>query len=112
MCFLVVLLMFLMVRRPPRSTRNCTLFTYTTLFRSPPRQFGVFCSRFLQRQPGSNLDSNAFTGRRGVSEIKHHFAVGQLARLKYAFATWRGIARRFATAQFGDTFRRDRKSVG
>src|SRR3546814_8512924 len=31
---LAVLLFFLMVRRPPRSTRTDTLFPYTTLFRS------------------------------------------------------------------------------
>src|SRR3546814_11528440 len=29
---------FLMLRRPPRSTRTDTLFPYTTLFRSPERQ--------------------------------------------------------------------------
>src|SRR3546814_13408977 len=29
---------FLMIRRPPRSTRTDTLFPYTTLFRSLPRQ--------------------------------------------------------------------------
>src|SRR3546814_16782822 len=29
---------FLMTRRPPRSTRTYTLFPYTTLFRSPPRE--------------------------------------------------------------------------
>src|SRR3546814_2979728 len=28
---------FLMIRRPPRSTRTDTLFPYTTLFRSPVR---------------------------------------------------------------------------
>src|SRR5881409_2237174 len=28
---------FLMIRRPPRSTRETTLFPYTTLFRSPGR---------------------------------------------------------------------------
>src|SRR3546814_12646013 len=38
----VVLVFFLMIRRPPRSTRTDTLFPYTTLFRSqvagaPPR---------------------------------------------------------------------------
>src|SRR3546814_12431882 len=33
-CFSVF---FLMIRRPPRSTRTDTLFPYTTLFRSPPR---------------------------------------------------------------------------
>src|SRR3546814_14329403 len=31
------LLLFLMIRRPPRSTRTDTLFPYTTLFRSQPR---------------------------------------------------------------------------
>src|SRR3546814_13629504 len=29
---------FLMIRRPPRSTRTATLFPYTTLFRSHPRE--------------------------------------------------------------------------
>src|SRR3546814_15632164 len=33
--FLVYTLFFLMIRRPPRSTRTDTLFPYTTLFRSP-----------------------------------------------------------------------------
>src|SRR3546814_1002414 len=32
----VVVLCFLMIRRPPRSTRTDTLFPYTTLFRSDP----------------------------------------------------------------------------
>src|SRR3546814_7962912 len=31
----VVCVVFLMIRRPPRSTRTDTLFPYTTLFRSP-----------------------------------------------------------------------------
>src|SRR3546814_16617342 len=35
LCFLVlVIVFFLMIRRPPRSTRTDTLFPYTTLFRS------------------------------------------------------------------------------
>src|SRR3546814_3041485 len=33
-----LLLFFLMIRRPPRSTRTDTLFPYTTLFRSPARR--------------------------------------------------------------------------
>src|SRR5881628_3969498 len=32
---LFCLFFFLMIRRPPRSTRQSTLFPYTTLFRSP-----------------------------------------------------------------------------
>src|SRR3546814_12694533 len=35
MVWCVCLLFFLMLRRPPRSTRTDTLFPYTTLFRSP-----------------------------------------------------------------------------
>src|SRR3546814_11018593 len=34
---LVCLFFFLMIRRPPRSTRTDTLFPYTTLFRSDRR---------------------------------------------------------------------------
>src|SRR3546814_21003297 len=34
MLLLFVVLFFLMIRRPPRSTRTDTLFPYTTLFRS------------------------------------------------------------------------------
>src|SRR3546814_17279214 len=37
---IVVLFFFLMIRRPPRSTRTDTLFPYTTLFRSPHLQGG------------------------------------------------------------------------
>src|SRR3546814_4019146 len=44
-CLLIYFLvfLFLMIRRPPRSTRTYTLFPYTTLFRSvPPRSvFGT-----------------------------------------------------------------------
>src|SRR3546814_19542480 len=32
-----MLFFFLMIRRPPRSTRTDTLFPYTTLFRSAPQ---------------------------------------------------------------------------
>src|SRR3546814_19175643 len=34
MCVLCIFFFFLMIRRPPRSTRTDTLFPYTTLFRS------------------------------------------------------------------------------
>src|SRR3546814_11234031 len=36
MFYLFLYLFFLMIRRPPRSTRTDTLFPYTTLFRSEP----------------------------------------------------------------------------
>src|SRR3546814_10577166 len=34
MCVCMISFFFLMIRRPPRSTRTDTLFPYTTLFRS------------------------------------------------------------------------------
>src|SRR3546814_10162460 len=37
----VTVVFFLMIRRPPRSTRTDTLFPYTTLFRSPLRRAGI-----------------------------------------------------------------------
>src|SRR3546814_13184677 len=40
MTFLVLFFFFLMIRRPPRSTRTDTLFPYTTLFRSDRRRRG------------------------------------------------------------------------
>src|SRR3546814_5985262 len=53
--FVVLLLLyfcfFLMIRRPPRSTRTDTLFPYTTLFRSDRRcPFGLRGGRRLARQ--------------------------------------------------------------
>src|SRR3546814_12937378 len=37
-CFVSLVLFFLMIRRPPRSTRTDTLVPYTTLFRSADRE--------------------------------------------------------------------------
>src|SRR5881227_510639 len=44
---------FLMIRRPPRSTQQSTLFPYTTLFRSrPARARGVACTHGSVRRRG------------------------------------------------------------
>src|SRR3546814_4715072 len=48
MCFSFIF--FLMIRRPPRSTRTDTLFPYTTLFRSQHQVTGERC---LHRDLGS-----------------------------------------------------------
>src|SRR3546814_18839391 len=59
MVFLVIL--FLMIRRPPRSTRTDTLFPYTTLFRSTvvvePRR------RNLERPAGLGAERHIGGGR-------------------------------------------------
>src|SRR3546814_12918180 len=58
--------LFIMLRRPPRSTRTDTLFPYTTLFRSRPRMRCAIVRRNLERagphpetgSAGASLGSN------------------------------------------------------
>src|SRR3546814_7774616 len=70
---------FLMIRRPPRSTRTDTLFPYTTLFRSHvhPRNHGKTATPLLvdQRMVG--------TGRCQRSE-EHTSELQSLMRISYA----------------------------
>src|SRR3546814_11880270 len=61
---------FLMIRRPPRSTRTDTLFPYTTLFRSPSVQsppsmlkLHDFCNRARKLK---------LVGREGDAFQPHH----------------------------------------
>src|SRR3546814_14557991 len=54
----LMLFLFLMIRRPPRSTRTDTLFPYTTLFRS-----GVFVSGVTVDQNTLPLASTARSSR-------------------------------------------------
>src|SRR3546814_17411230 len=62
---IVILLFFLMIRRPPRSKRTDTLFPYTTLFRShrPPARRATL--RFIPAGAGNRDDLAA--GRRQLS---------------------------------------------
>src|SRR3546814_9222506 len=90
---------FLMIRRPPRSTRTDTLFPYTTLFRSSfsGRREGPAWYRILMEDSGSNPWAASATDmleallvwRRDVrhflarpipeSEMERLFALAQLA---------------------------------
>src|SRR3546814_14338218 len=65
MCYSIVLVFFLMIRRPPRSTRTDTLFPYTTLFRSAPAgQRGRFGAErdHPERHGGARIDIAAVGG--------------------------------------------------
>src|SRR3546814_15607705 len=55
---MICILFFLMIRRPPRSTRTDTLFPYTTLFRSVVRQRQARGARRQQAQ-GQEVDPAA-----------------------------------------------------
>src|SRR3546814_13515225 len=69
--FSVVSFFFLMIRRPPRSTRTDTLFPYTTLFRSR-----------LQHQQAANDDAAPVIGQTrqpdGVDTVEAEQALADL----------------------------------
>src|SRR3546814_7053319 len=70
---------FLMIRRPPRSTRTDTLFPYTTLFRSPARRVApvlpTACAHCLRHRCRS---------RRGGRSEEHTSELQSLMRISYA----------------------------
>src|SRR3546814_503954 len=57
---------FLMIRRPPRSTRTDTLFPYTTLFRSPAHRALQCGLRHQSARPGPGLGRARPGGRGGA----------------------------------------------
>src|SRR3546814_20587922 len=65
-----ILFFFLMIRRPPRSTRTDTLFPYTTLFRSAARDA-------RDRVAGEHLPAEAPDGAvQGLQELQRvHVAI-------------------------------------
>src|SRR3546814_16745194 len=55
----IVFFFFLMIRRPPRSTRTDTLFPYTTLFRSLPAPSTAHTRWAVRSAPSLPLEANA-----------------------------------------------------
>src|SRR3546814_13197841 len=72
--FTIYFFFFLMIRRPPRSTRTDTLFPYTTLFRSP-------CQGASPRRAGCQHQ-----GHHPGDEARRDPAVGAEARRQAAAA--------------------------
>src|SRR3546814_10275655 len=73
---------FLMIRRPPRSTRTDTLFPYTTLFRSPVDQ-GIEDQDRGRREPhrvpwSSAVHADEEPGRQERRDPEHHRADGDV----------------------------------
>src|SRR3546814_9402961 len=74
------LFFFLMIRRPPRSTRTDTLFPYTTLFRS----HRPCCPRARSAWPmASNGPARSTNSSRSRSE-EHTSELQSLMRISYA----------------------------
>src|SRR3546814_16589521 len=93
-----MLFFFLMIRRPPRSTRSDTLFPYTTLFRSD------FIGLSTDGSPNMVSFYHAKHGIRSLGASPFHEAVGQalknLGRMTLAaeampakYASWAGAYR-------------------
>src|SRR3546814_1065804 len=79
MCF--CLLFFLMIRRPPRSTRTGTLFPYTTLFRSV-RKGQQGCHHLTDGQRRRRGEGSRRTPDRRSEE--HTSELQSLMRISYA----------------------------
>src|SRR3546814_3882671 len=76
-----IIFFFLMIRRPPRSTRTDTLFPYTTLFRSGVASIvNAAPSRSVRTRRGGSSDSNPPNTR---SE-EHTSELQSLMRTSYA----------------------------
>src|SRR3546814_6878730 len=82
---------FLMIRRPPRSTRTDTLFPYTTLFRSKPFQrFPTWMWRNTDVQAlihwmhDHNEEITDMDARAGFRSEEHTSELQSLMRISYA----------------------------
>src|SRR3546814_16542003 len=73
-----VFFVFLMMRRPPRSTRTDTLFPYTTLFRSARR--GVLFKNAMALETAAHIDTvimdKTGTLTKGEPEVTDVIVVG------------------------------------
>src|SRR3546814_11686008 len=74
-----IIVFFLMIRRPPRSTRTDTLFPYTTLFRSDPAcQACGAAARAVHPRGGEGRQASIARSEEHTSELQ------SLMRISYA----------------------------
>src|SRR3546814_1831399 len=81
------LVFFLMIRRPPRSTRTDTLFPYTTLFRSCRRVRAPRPFRSRRAAPGPSRPRGSCASSSSVSfhrSEEHTSELQSLMRISYA----------------------------
>src|SRR3546814_7518800 len=77
---------FLMIRRPPRSTRTDTLFPYTTLFRSKPDQWNSTFPLLRALAARTFTLWIAMARRKSMMRSEEHTSELQsLMRISYAF---------------------------
>src|SRR3546814_16029430 len=122
MCLLFIFFFFLMIRRPPRSTRTDTLFPYTTLFRSEQPLIAQMDIQFFAAHAGLD-DTVEILGIDGddlvhLAHIERDAAVDgeRIAFDRRPRPEWhdRDIGRRtqlYQRADLGGRVRQGRKSV-
>src|SRR3546814_4255008 len=79
----LILILFLKIRRPPRSTRTDTLFPYTTLFRSKPSCFSDYFRIIAHASKPCRTDPISPSARDWRSE-EHTSELQSLMRISYA----------------------------
>src|SRR3546814_3226827 len=87
LCVYVFVFVFLMIRRPPRSTRTDTLFPYTTLFRSrpPAALLGRHCTHAARRtREAPRQRRRTAEGARRPRSEEHTSELQSLMRISYA----------------------------
>src|SRR3546814_10078783 len=85
-CSFAVCFVFLMIRRPPRSTRTDTLFPYTTLFRSHTADLAAADVRHVPVDRSALAAGVAVLGLSGVlgRSEEHTSELQSLMRISYA----------------------------
>src|SRR3546814_11821285 len=91
MCFFAIVsyldfrfLFFLMIRRPPRSTRTDTLFPYTTLFRSPFLGWPRPTVASLRKDAWAGLSVALILIPQSLRSEEHTSELQSLMRISYA----------------------------
>src|SRR3546814_3324661 len=82
--FLCLLFFFLMIRRPPRSTRTDTLFPYTTLFRSRHMNSAYDNTEIPKRCLTRNPNKTTWNYRWLERSEEHTSELQSLMRISYA----------------------------
>src|SRR3546814_13639333 len=85
---IVCVFFFLMIRRPPRSTRTDTLFPYTTLFRSEnPSVAALFEAVSIPLEDIFAQNAKMFAGEDKPEDIQRH-AKEWIEKNRSAFDGW------------------------
>src|SRR3546814_1170723 len=86
---MVVYFFFLMIRRPPESTRTDTLFPYTTLFRSTKRMPRTSPPSSATGRPANLRLGHSHRSTIGIRSEEHTSELQSLMRISYAVFCWK-----------------------